>query len=100
MRELPIACSLDRGALEGRLEEVQAIGREALIHADSDGILRFRASPAIRARLQALVTAEAECCPFLELDLREADGELRLAISAPEGAEPVAAELARAFAGR
>ncbi len=100
MRDLPIACSLDADALQQRLDEVRAVGREALLGTASDGTLRFRATPATRARLEAIVAAEAECCAFLTLDLREADGELRLTLSAPEGAEPVAAELAGAFAGR
>lgn len=100
MRDLPIACSLDAGALEQRLADVRAVGDEALLGTAPDGTLRFRATPAIRERLEAILAAEAECCAFLTLDLREKDGELRLTLSAPEGAEPVVAELAGAFAGR
>ena len=99
MRDLPLACSLDAGALQDRVAEMRAIGRDALIAADADGVLRFRATPEVRERLERVVAAEAECCPFLGLDLRERDGELRLTVAAPEGAEPVAAGLAEAFAG-
>ena len=38
------------------------------------------------------------CCPFLDLELTEHGAELRLAIRAPEDAEPLARELAAAFA--
>ena len=91
MRDLPLACSLDAPALEERLAEMRALARDSLIAADSSGVLRFRATPESRARLERIVAAEAECCAFLALDLREHDGELRLTITAPEGAEPVAA---------
>jgi hypothetical protein len=99
MRDLPLACSLDASALEGRLAEIQALGRDALIAAEPPGILRFRATPATRQRLEQIVAAEAECCPFLSLDLSEHKEELRLTVSAPEGADAVAAELLQAFAG-
>ena len=99
MRDLPIACTLDAPALEERLAEIRAIGREALIAAEPDGVLRFRATPAVHERLQSLLAAEAECCPFLRLELRRRGDELHLAISAPEGAEPVTAGLVEAFAG-
>src|SRR5688500_18744435 len=100
MRELPLACSLDAPALAERLAEMRAVGRESLIAADPGGELRFRASPGVRQRIERIVAAEAECCAFLRLTLSEHDGELRLAVSAPEGAEPVAAGLVEAFAGR
>jgi hypothetical protein len=99
MRDLPLACSLDAQALEGRLAEMRALGRAALLGTGADGTLRFRATPDTRARLERIVAAEAECCAFLGLELDEQDGELRLAVSAPEGAEPVAAGLVSAFAG-
>ena len=100
MRDLPLACSLDAPALAERLAEMRALGRDALIAAEPESVVRFRATPETRRRLERIVAAEAECCAFLGLDLREQDGELRLTISAPEGAEPVAAGMVEAFAGR
>ena len=93
----PIACTLGAGERRTRLAEIEALGRDALIAADSDGTLRFRNEPAVRARLDAVVSAEARCCPFLDLKLSEHDAELRLVIRAPEEAGPVARELAAAF---
>jgi hypothetical protein len=94
--ELPIACSLDAPALEQRLAEIGALGREALIDAHG-GVLRFRRSDAVRARLQAIIAAESGCCPFLTFALEDRADELVLRIEAPEGAETVADELAAAF---
>ena len=99
MHDLPLACSLDASALEERFAEIQAVGRTALIAAEPPGILRFRATPGTRERLQQIVAAEAECCPFLSLELSEHKEELRLTVSAPEGADTVAAELVQAFTG-
>jgi hypothetical protein len=99
MRDLPIACSLDAPALERRLADIRAFGRDAFLAAEPGGVLRFRATPETRRRLERIIAAEAECCAFLSLELREQRGELRLTISAPEDAEPVVAGLVEAFAG-
>ena len=96
--ETPIACTLSSEERPRRLAEIEALGRDALTGAAADGMLRFRDDPAIRARLAAIVAAESECCPFLDLELSASDTELRLAIRAPEEAEPVARELADTFA--
>jgi hypothetical protein len=97
--DAPIACSLSTDERASRLAEIEALGRDALIGAGADGTLRFRDDPAIRERLTAIVAAESRCCPFLDLELSAGHGELRLAIRAPEQAEPVARELAAAFGG-
>jgi hypothetical protein len=99
MRELPLACSLDAKSLEERLAEMRAVGDEAFLGMQPNGDLRFRATEAARERLERIVAAEAECCAFLSFDLRDENGELRLTIGAPDGAEPVAAGLVQAFAG-
>ena len=64
---------------------------------DGAGTLRFRADGDTRARLEAIVAAEAECCPFLDMELCEEADELLLTIVAPEGAEPIAADLIETF---
>ncbi len=96
--ETPIACTLSAAERSARLAEIEALGRDALIGAGADGPLRFRNDPAIRARLGAIVAAESQCCPFLDLELSAGHAELRLAIRAREEAEPVARELVDAFA--
>ena len=97
--ETPLACTLSAAELPGRLAEIAALGRNALIGVRPDGSLRFRNDPAVRSRLDAIVAAESECCAFLDLELRESGRELVLAIHAPEGGDLVARELAGAFRG-
>jgi hypothetical protein len=95
-----IACSLGAGDQRRRLDEIAALGRDSLTAAESrDGshVLRFRDDEETRRRLAEIVAAEAECCPFLDLDLQERDGELVLTLTAPEDGQAFADELAAAF---
>lgn len=101
MTELPIACSLDQNALKARMAAAAVVGRASLISREQVAgrhILRFRADPEIRARLEAIVSAEHECCPFLGISIAERGSELVLEIEAPAGAEETADALAGAFA--
>jgi hypothetical protein len=93
----PIACSLNPADLQRRLAEIAALGADALLGQAEDGALRFRDDSATRARLEAVIAAEAECCAFLRFELRERGDELELEILAPEAAEPVVDDLVRAF---
>jgi hypothetical protein len=97
----PIACSLGASALEQRVAAIADIGADSLVSRKTRGdqrLLRFRSSDETRQRLEAIVTAEAECCSFLDLSLTEKDGELVLSIAAPEEGQAIADELAEAFA--
>jgi hypothetical protein len=99
-RELPVVCSLEAGDLEERLAEIAEIGAEALIDrrsTDEGHLLRFRSDPTSRQRLESIVSAEARCCAFLELSLKETDGNLVLSIAAPEAGQATADALAGAF---
>ena len=100
-RELPIACSLSADELPARLAQMAAIGRDALLDAERSGDrarLRFADAPGTRARLEAIVAAESDCCTFLTMQLAETAGEITLSIEGPAGAEPVIEELVQAFA--
>jgi hypothetical protein len=97
--DLPIACSLSADELPRRLAEIGAIGQEALRAVEPDGTLRFDADPSIRQRLEAVIAAESQCCPFLTFELREDAGELLLTIAADDDAAPLVGELIDAFAG-
>ena len=97
----PIACSLGTSDLQRRLEEIARVGAASLIdHEVENGkhTLRFRLDPTIRRRLEEIVTAEAECCSFLDLELTERERELVLTLTAPEEGQPLADGLAAAFA--
>jgi MerR family transcriptional regulator, copper efflux regulator len=98
----PIACSLGASDLRRRLDKIAALGRESLIAGEAgDGthVLRFRDDEETRRRLAEIVAAEAECCPFLDLEVSEREGELVLTLSAPEDGRALADELAAAFVG-
>lgn len=98
-----IACTLDESDLHQRLEQVAALGAEALIaHEEVGGAhrLRFRRDEKTRRRLEQIVAAESRCCSFLDLSIDERDGELILALDAPIEGRPVADELARAFSAK
>ena len=97
--DTPIACSLTADEMPRRLDEMRAIGKDALLSVDSGGAMHFRADDETRERVRAIVAAESSCCPFLTFDLRDDAGELVLSIDAPAGAEPLAQDLVDAFAG-
>jgi hypothetical protein len=101
--DLPIACSLSAAEQSSRLAEMSAIGQSALLGVETTGshaTLRFRAGGATRERLAAIVVAEAECCAFLDMALREEREVIDLTITAPAGAEPVLGGLVAAFGGQ
>ncbi len=97
-----VACSLAAGDLQRRLAAIAALGAESLIDHTTEGSrqqLRFRSGAATRRRLERIVAAETECCPFLDLRLEEKEGHLTLSISsASVSGQEVAAGLAEAFA--
>lgn len=94
-----LSCALDLEELGTRAEEIERLGA-ALVSRSRVGRgqgLRFAASPGARGSLEALIAAERECCPFLELKLREEGGELALSVSAPPEGEAVAEAFALTF---
>jgi hypothetical protein len=99
----PITCTLGTSDLRLRLDEIAALGADALIAREvSDGahVLRFRLDDSTRRRLEEIAAAEARCCGFLDLSIRERDGDLVLTIAASEGGEQLAEALALAFLQR
>jgi hypothetical protein len=100
-RELPIACSLDAPDLRAREAELVRLGGSLISVTSTNGapvVLRFKPDRGTRAELDRIVAAEAECCPFLEMSVREGE-TLELTIDGPDDAAPVIAGLARAIGG-
>ncbi|HEX7298890.1 MAG TPA: hypothetical protein VF257_07765 [Solirubrobacteraceae bacterium] len=100
--ELPIACSLSASELPARLAEMADLGRNALIDARTEPTraqLRFAAGAGVRARVEAIVAAESQCCAFLIMRVGDEPDTVVLTIDAPEDAELVLAELVDAFRG-
>jgi hypothetical protein len=93
----PIACSLSPDAYADRASEIADLARRALLARSplpgGGARLRFAAGPGVEAELDAIVAAEARCCPFLRLELRHAAGALELDVTGPPEAEPLIAEL-------
>ena len=89
---MTIACSLNATDLAQRREEMRAV---PLLGASVQ--LRFPRDE--RERVERIVAAEAECCPFLSMGLAERPDALVLDVAAPKGAEPVLAALVEAFGG-
>jgi hypothetical protein len=101
--ELPIACSLDATQLSERLGEMSALGDAALVDARTKPLhaeLRFAAGGGVRERVEAIITAESQCCSFLSMGVSEAPDLVLLTVDAPAGAELVLAELVAAFRDR
>lgn len=69
LAEVPVACTLDRSAFEGRMNEFDALFCDALIDRErtADGILfRFANRDGVETRVRDLAARELECCSFFE----------------------------------
>jgi hypothetical protein len=100
MTELPLACSLSGNDQVHRLREMASLSDRVLaVHPKGDRGARvdFRGDMETKSRLERIVDAERECCPFLELALSDHGSKLAVSIGGPEGAEPVIQEIVRAF---
>ena len=87
---MTIACTLTSAELRARRDRVTVLAERSLRARDGSRLVfDAAAEPALRE----LVALEAECCPFLTLDLRRAGDELVLTITGPDEAAPIIAEL-------
>ncbi len=96
---LPMACTLGAADMRARQAELRALGEDGLVSNVVNGrsaVLRFRPDPDIRRRVEAVVAAESECCPFLDFELEHGDDATVLTVTAPDGA---AEALAGVFSG-
>ena len=94
----PLACTLTLADQKTRVQEWRALRREALLDERHDGLVwtsLWRADPDVRARLEALVAGERECCSFLTFEVEEVDGGIRMRTLVPPGAEAVASAFIR-----
>jgi hypothetical protein len=98
---LPLACTLDRTALEGRESLIAKLGRDGLRSSELAGAhARLAFDPVVAARLRELVEAERQCCRFLDFALEERPDAAVLDIDGPDDAAPVIADFVAAFARR
>jgi MerR family transcriptional regulator, copper efflux regulator len=99
--DLPIACFLDAAGMRARESELARLGHSLISVSRPDrapAVLRFTADEETRNRLDRIVAAEAECCPFLDLRVRQGQ-TLELTIDGPDDAAPVIAGLVSAISG-
>ena len=96
MSDLPIACSLSAADVGVRTADMARLGRDLVAVRRDGAAAELRFAPGHAGALRALAAAEAECCPFLTLDIR---GDAVLTVSGPADAAPVVDELVAAFEG-
>lgn len=92
----PIACTLSAADYARRTGDTAALARRALRSRRPipDGTrLTFEASADTARQLREIVAAEARCCAFLRMDLRDAEDAVILDITGPAEAEPIIAVL-------
>ncbi|HEV3378527.1 MAG TPA: hypothetical protein VG126_14750 [Thermoleophilaceae bacterium] len=101
MAEIPVACTLSPAQMKGRADEIRALGRHALLSVECGArraTLRFGPGPEVRERVEAIVSAEAECCAFLDFTVSSGEEDTTtITIEAPEDGEAVVRELAYLF---
>jgi hypothetical protein len=96
MTDVPIACRLTSAELRARRTQTAELAGRALrarrptAHGE---VLEFSPEPGAEAALAGVVAAEAECCPFLSLELRRTGESLELTITGPPDARPIVAAL-------
>lgn len=81
---LPVACTLGAGDGAAQLARWRQLNAGSLTRRDrrdEELLLVYRADEPTRAELQSLVSVERTCCAFLDWQVDERDGELRLRIS-------------------
>jgi hypothetical protein len=89
--ETPIVCTLGPGDAKERLAWVAALAHDGLLSVRRDDLhLELRYAPNVADRVRELVGREQACCAFLNFELSEIDGSVRLMIAAPERSRDVA----------
>jgi hypothetical protein len=92
MSDQPIACTLPRADLRGRLGVFDTLAADALLDQTPipDGVRsRFRDTADVERRVQELVALESQCCAFLRFDVRRDDGAIVLEITGAPDAQSV-----------
>ena len=90
-----IACTLEPGAVRGRVEDWQAILAKATERVAIDGgvALRFPADADVAADLGRLAVAEQGCCSFFDFRMHIDSGTLTFEVRTPPEAAPITASL-------
>ncbi len=87
-----IACTLDAGALDERVEEWRALVAASVVAVESDATsvrLRLTDSEAALLAAASLGAREKACCAFFDVAIEIQPGSRVLRLSVPEGAQEV-----------
>ena len=93
----PIACSLDAGALAGRVDEWRALVASSVVRveaAPSSVRLFLRNSDAALVAAADLGAREKACCAFFDVAIEIEPGTRALRLAVPDGAEEALATFA------
>jgi hypothetical protein len=90
----PIACSLSSADYAERRAHIDEIARAALLAREpTESGARMTFTAGAEDALRELIAAEAECCPFLRMELRGDGDTLTLDVTGPDDAQPIIAEM-------
>lgn len=96
---LAIACTLGAGDFKARLAGIRALARRSLLASRRQPLrLHLTYDRQALSAVQDLVAKEAECCAFLDFDLRHDANTVELTVTAPMSALAIANELFAHFA--
>lgn len=89
--QAPIACTLTAGDFKARIAAIADLNTRALGQATRDDLtIMLTYAPGAQAEVEAMVEAERACCAFLTFSTEIDDSEVRVRITAPEGAREAA----------
>lgn len=97
----PIACTLEGDSYKQRIAAIRALFARALKHSRRDGgHLHLTFDAAAASEVQDFIDKERACCAFLDFQLSEGDGVVKLIISVPPNAVDAAGDLLEPFNSR
>jgi MerR family transcriptional regulator, copper efflux regulator len=92
--DTPLACSLPPTDFARRRASIDQIARAALLaRGPIENGARLTFADEAEDALRELIAAEAECCPFLHMELRRDGDALALDVTGPEDAQSLIAQL-------
>jgi hypothetical protein len=94
-REEVFACALTGADARERAAWLRRLMRQAseIAGAERGVTVRFPYRRTLQAELRSIAVAEAECCPFLEIDVSREGEVLTLTIAGPADARPLIEQL-------
>jgi DNA-binding transcriptional MerR regulator len=89
----PTACTLDPGAMRGRIDDWQAVLAHGTSRTPIPGgsAITFDTDPNLAADLARLVAAEHACCSFFDFTIAVTEDGMRFEVRAPEAAQDLLA---------